>query len=977
MRRSGIILAAALFVLGGTRTEADFNKLETEHLRLLYYGELQSYVVPHVARCFENAYQFHSHLFRYKSGEKVTVLLHDFSDYGNAGAGTVPRNHISVAIAPASYAFETTPSNERINSTLNHELAHIVQLDNPSGSDQFFRRVFFGKVAEIPDQPETILYGYLTAPQRSTPRWYREGIAVFLETWMAGGLGRAQGGYDEMVFRTMVRDSAHIYDLVGLESEGTKIDFQGGVNSYLYGTRFMSYLAYQYGPDKLIEWTNRVDGGQRYFAAHFKSVYGMSLGAAWSEWIEWERGFQRSNLDTVKAYRVTECRRVSPVALGSVSRGIYDSNKGLLYAAVNYPGQIAYLAAIDLQDGSVERICDIKGAAMYFVSSLAFDPASGTLFFTTDNNEWRDLVALDLNTGKSKVLQKDARIGDLSFNETDSSLWGVRNFNGITTLVRIPYPYSEWNQVYSVPFGREIHGIDLSPDGSLLSAGMVLPSGQQTLVMWQTARLLEGDTTSIFLHDFHNSIPVGFVFSPDCRYLYGSSYYTGVSNLFRYDLLTDSMDCLTNVESGLFYPVPISDDSLLAFEYTGKGFLPVMVSNAPIYDVNPITYLGRLIAEKHPVVRSWKAGSPGRVDLDTLITYRGPYHALSQMGVVSAYPIIQGYDDYPAYGARVNISGPIGLNAADLTVTYTPNSILPEDERLHAGARFSHMEWTVTGEYNGADFYDLFGPTKTSRKGYSLGLGYKKSLLWDGPKQLGYNLHLTGYGGLERLPAYQNITTSYDRFLEASGSLNYQNLQASIGAVDYEKGLIWQGSASSKYVNGKLFPRVHSNFDYGLPLPVSHSSIWLRTSTGYSPSDRDEPLGNFYFGGFGNNWIDHQSVKRYRRYYSFPGVELNEVGGTTFGKAMLELNWPPLRFRKMGMSSFYATWARLAFFSSGIVTNVDSESFRRELINAGAQLDIRLIMLSHLNLTLSVGYAAAFEKEFAPRDEFMFSVKLL
>ena len=77
------------------------------------------------------------------------------------------------------------------------------------------------------------------------------------------------------------------------------------------------------------------------------------------------------------------------------------------------------------------------------------------------------------------------------------------------------------------------------------------------------------------------------------------------------------------------------------------------------------------------------------------------------------------------------------------------------------------------------------------------------------------------------------------------------------------------------------------------------------------------------------------------------------------------------------MASFYATWARLAFFSSGLVTTVDSESFRRELINAGAQLDIRLIMLSHLNLTLSVGYAAAFEKEFAPRDEFMFSVKIL
>ena len=32
---------------------------------------------------------------------------------------------------------------------------------------------------------------------------------------MAGGLGRAQGGYDEMVFRAMVRDDAHFYEPAG------------------------------------------------------------------------------------------------------------------------------------------------------------------------------------------------------------------------------------------------------------------------------------------------------------------------------------------------------------------------------------------------------------------------------------------------------------------------------------------------------------------------------------------------------------------------------------------------------------------------------------------------------------------------------------------------------------------------------------------------------------------------------------------
>ena len=86
----------------------------------------------------------------------------------------------------------------------------------------------------------SMLYSFLTSPRWYSPRWYHEGIAVFLETWMAGGIGRTLGGYDEMVFRTMVLEDAYFYDVVGLESEGTTIDFQVGQNSYLYGTRFVT-----------------------------------------------------------------------------------------------------------------------------------------------------------------------------------------------------------------------------------------------------------------------------------------------------------------------------------------------------------------------------------------------------------------------------------------------------------------------------------------------------------------------------------------------------------------------------------------------------------------------------------------------------------------------------------------------------------------------------------------------------------------
>ena len=47
-----------------------------------------------------------------------------------------------------------------------------------------------------------------------------------------------------------VRDHDRFFSPLGLESEGIAVDFQVGVNDYLYGTRFFSYLALTYGPRK-------------------------------------------------------------------------------------------------------------------------------------------------------------------------------------------------------------------------------------------------------------------------------------------------------------------------------------------------------------------------------------------------------------------------------------------------------------------------------------------------------------------------------------------------------------------------------------------------------------------------------------------------------------------------------------------------------------------------------------------------------
>ena len=973
-----LALAAILLALvSASPAFAQIEQVQTEQLRMVYIAPSETFLVPHAARTFLNANAFLRKLFEHTSPEKITVLLADLGDYGNASAGAVPRDTLRIQIAPLSYTFETIMENERMNAIMNHELVHVMVMDGTTNGDRRFRRWFGGKVVPVPEQPESMLYFYLTAPRVAAPRWYQEGIATFLDTWMAGGIGRAQGGYDEMVFRSMVKDNARIYDPLGLASEGTKIDFQVEANSYLYGTRFMTYLAKTYSPEKLLAWVKRTPGSPAYYASAFKATFGKPLEDAWTDWIAFEKTFQEKNLAAIRAFPITPHRDLSPRALGSVSRAFYDPATRKIFAAFNYPGVVSHVGAIATDTGVTEHLKDIKGAMIYQVTSLAWDPEGRKLFYTTDNNAERDIVMLDPATKDTRVLQKDARIGDLVFNRADKSLWGVRHLNGIVSLVRLEAPYAEWTRLISFPYGTSMYDVDVSIDGTMLAASFGEISGKQNVRVIPTAQLLKGDATPIAEFDFSGSVPNGFSFSADGRYLFGSSYLTGASNIFRYEIATKELEAVSNAETGFFRPIPLDGSDLIVFRYTGQGLVPARITATPVKDVNPITFLGQQTVEEHAVLKSWQLGSPADVPYDTIEKTTSRYRLGGGLVRESFYPIVQGYKDTQAVGMRVNFSDPLQFNRLFFSATYSPAGDIADEERLHARAEYQRYDWKAHAAWNNGDFYDLAGPTKTSRRGYSVGVSRTSTLIFDEPKRMMLEVGGRIAGKLDQLPEYQNIGVVVDQLSTVYAKLAYSFIRGSLGRVDDEKGVRWSADADVTRANKEEFLRAYGTFDVGTLLPIGHSSVWLRTAAGFSPHDASEPFANFFFGGFGNNYIDHGPEKRYREYYSFPGAELQEIGGRNFARAMLEWNLPPLRFSRVGSSAAFLEWMRPAIFVSALATNMDDSTIRRQAVSFGAQVDFRVAMLSVLDMTISAGAAVRTANGVPSRGEAMISLKVL
>jgi hypothetical protein len=280
------------------------------------------------------------------------------------------------------------------------------------------------------------------------------------------------------------------------------------------------------------------------------------------------------------------------------------------------------------------------------------------------------------------------RIGDLVFNRTDGTLWGMMHNNALSSIVRLEAPFKSPKVLYTLPYASDFFNLDLSPDGTQLTGALADESGKQRLVRFRTADLLAGKTDHEVLYDFQFDSPDSFAFSPDGRYLFGSSYLTGASNLFRFDLETKKLNALSNSETGLFRPLPLPDGSLAAFDYSARGLRLVTLPIRVIDDVNAIPYLGQSVVDKYPELKSWKLQSRNNIDDLKLRTYAGIYRPLHNMELQSIYPIPQGYEDAKAGGIRMDFGDGLGISHITTTMSFStePTFTIYSDLRRWGGA---------------------------------------------------------------------------------------------------------------------------------------------------------------------------------------------------------------------------------------------------------------------------------------------------
>jgi hypothetical protein len=350
---------------------------------------------------------------------------------------------------------------------------------------------------------------------------------------------------------------------------------------------------------------------------------------------------------------------------------------------------------------------------------------------------------------------------------------------------------------------------------------------------------------------------------------------------------------------------------------------------------------------------------------------------MRELGLRGAYPVLEGYQDSVAVGWHLQLEDPLRLGALGVTAACSVDGQVTGDERGHVALDWRYLGWQAGLSWNRSDFYDLFGPTKRSRRGWAARLEWDRALVYDLPRRLDLHLELAYYLGLDALPSFQNVGATEDRLLTASAGLRYERLRRSLGAVDDEKGFAWDLVLDASGVHGDVIPMMRAGLDFGFPLlPLPHASLWFRSAAGLSGGVRDDPYATFYLGGFGNNWVDNRSIQRFREPYAFPGFGLDDIGGHSFARQMVEAKLPPLVFERVGTPAFYLTWLRASLFASGLWTDLDQDRQGR-YASTGAQVDLRFTFLHWYDMTLSAGWAMGYRAERRAGDEWMVSLKIL
>lgn len=551
-RLLGIVLLFLLAVAAGNvhagffYGKQNFYTIKTEHF-YVHFQEGLGPIAEDMRAIVEEQYTNISTELEWKPKGRTHVVLSDKTDQANGLATVMPYNYILLYVTHPTADSTLDVYKDYLRLLFAHEFTHIVHIDMHYRWATPFRTVM----------------GKVVAPNGATPGWMREGMAVFEESKLADGFGRNNVAYTDMVLRTSILENK--FPKIG-QVNGSTPHFPSGLGPYLYGGKFMQWLAKKYGEDRIYKYQKLYASGLWAFSFNNKArrVFGKSFYKLWKEF----------ETDLAQEYATVK-QEVSARGLTSFQDVVKNKNSQKSYTVSADGRSNAYYDAgfdespfIQIQSPGKEPV-QIKrklqgqmsfssdGKFLAFSSLATVEPkGSHSEVYYYDTEKKSLFRVYDRQNPK-----KSMRASDPDFSSVDGGQrWLVMVRKKLNTDQLYIYDILEKRGYFitNEPKYTQLANPRFSPDGkSIVVSRKDAVTGYRDILMYSSTGQKLAEITHDQANDNHP------IFSRDGGSVYFDSYRTGIANIFKYNINQKTLAQVTNVVDGVFQPMPAASGSEL------------------------------------------------------------------------------------------------------------------------------------------------------------------------------------------------------------------------------------------------------------------------------------------------------------------------------------------------------------------------------------------------------------------------------
>lgn len=494
----------------------------------------------------ENVHQDLTPFFGYEPKHKTQITLVDDFDFSNGWASPLPFSQIRLFASPPSSINSLENYSSWLYMLIRHEYVHILH---------------FNLVKGIPKVGQSLLGRHaFFFPHLLLPSMFSEGLAVYLES-LPEGSGRLSGSYYPMLMKSQVAHR-HILDLTEVVIDSP---YFNSSEAYLYGAYFVTFLAQNYGEEKLKQFLdNYADATIPYFFLNStaKQVYGKDFSDLWVYYKHWLRHrFENKQAEFLKLSDASAQISASSMQILSASDGknvYFSSNNGVDQPKLSiHKGEQNFTSAYRLVSFDAHKKYGIAGIKTntYPTGEVLND------LYLLDGSSWKRITYKQRISGV-KWLNKEKALILSSKRQGQSQLWryslkGEHSKNSKTN--------NAMQLIWQAKDKQVIGDFAVSPDDSALIL-MLNTQGKG----WNLARL-NLETKELAMLTQTKGIENAPFFIDNQRLLFSADYDFRYQiyelNLNTQEIIQRSLDA-----EGAFRPLIAEDGSLIYTAYHKMGY---------------------------------------------------------------------------------------------------------------------------------------------------------------------------------------------------------------------------------------------------------------------------------------------------------------------------------------------------------------------------------------------------------------------